>query len=818
MKPMDTQHVHTAGPPRDQNGIEAGIDSQSTTSKLKGEPTMKTFKLSTLAVSLSAALLSQPAHAVLERMGPTVQANGYPAWYQDSTGLSLEFCTPLTPAELDGGYCLLLPGDVPAVPEVFPGSFFDEHFFWAAGALMNSAANAKASITLALEAAFGGAVEAGGQITFTRIRVLLNPVPVSGTYRFIHPYGEERLEGTAGSRIFFTDDVGIGARGDFSGAMTGRTGPFLLASDVPGGPELPPVAGPVAGKLYIAAPARVGSVTGSPLPAFLGSDGLWHNHNTFRIEGPAGSNLGGPNIDFIETTDFSLMGRVYAGTMPNLVVADRASYARTATEQKVDVYATALPTAASRLPAHQRPAGVAPVTSFFDSACQANFDSSGNFVSYSAPAAGGNEILMGAQGTNRYAQLRPPPGAPLPDEVCLKDNSAVDVNGQQVPVYHPLPVNDVVLISEGTYDPVAQTLLVSANSSDMVNPPTLTLANFGIALNAGTVTVPGVTAPPSKVSVISSSRGHGAHLVDTMAALSSANTVFASSDVATTAEEVAVLIPVIAGDLLNGEQINPAYTPITLTVISGGSKGVVVANSATGGITYTPNLNASGVDSFSYTVTAGGVTSNIATVTVHITPVNDAPVGVADSAVGPRNTVLNINVLGNDTDLDGDTLAILAGSVSAPAGPTGSTSSASANANGTIAFTANNAGTYQLTYRATDGAANTAATTVTVTVSPPDTITVGAGDYVAKSNRWKVTGSTSVAAPHNLVLKLTGVVNGVACTADGRVLATIPSAGTSYTFDFVGTGLLDPRTTNCNRIRVDSALGGASANFTYRLK
>lgn len=779
---------------------------------------MKTFRLTTLAMSLSGALLTPSAHAVLERVGHTVQANGYPSWYQDTTGLTLEFCSPLNQGELDGGYCLLLPGDVPAVPEVFPGSFFDEHFYWAASALMNSAANAKANLTLALEGAFGGAVVTGGQITFTRIRVLLNPVPVSGIYRFIHPYGEESLEGSAGSRIFFTDDVGIGAPGDFSGAMTGRTGPFLVASDVPGGPELPAVVGPVPGKLYIADPGRVGSVTGSPLPDFLGSDGLLHNHNTFRIEGPVGSNLGGPGVDFIQTTDFSLMGRVYAGTMPNLVVADRASYARTAIEQKVDVYATAMPTASSRLPANPRPAGVAPVTSVFDSACNANFDVAGNFVSYSAPTAAGSEILMNAQGSNRYAQIRPPIDLTMPDAVCLKDNSAVDINGQQVPVYHPLPVNDEVRITEGTYDPIAQTLLVSANSSDLLNPPTLTLSNFGVTLNGGTVTVPGVTAPPSKVSVISSSRGYGDYLVASAAAPVLPVTIFASSDVATTLEEVAVVIPVIDGDLRNGVQIDPVATPITLAVIAGGSKGSVVVNHATGSITYTPNLNANGMDSFSYTVTAGGVTSNIATVTINITPVNDAPIGIANTAVGPRNTALTINVLGNDTDVDGDVLTILAGSVTAPVGPAGSVSAASSNANGTLAFTANTAGIYRFNYQATDGLTSTPATQVTVTVSAPDTITVGAGDYNVKANRWKVTGSTSVATAHNMTLKLTGVVGGVACNADGRVLRTVPSAGTTYTFDFVGTGPLDPRTTNCNRIRVDSELGGASSNFTYRLK
>jgi hypothetical protein len=421
---------------------------------------------------------------------------------------------------------------------------------------------------------------------------------------------------------------------------------------------------------------------------------------------------------------------------------------------------------------------------------------------------------MNAQDINRYGQLRSAAGAALPDAVCVKDNSAIDINGQQIPVYHPLPVNDEVRVTEGTYDPVTQTLVVSANSSDSANPPVLTLSNYGATLTAGTVTVSGVTAPPSKVSVLSSKRGQGEYLVSSVAAPTLPDTVFASSDVATTLEEAAVVIPVINGDQRNGVQIDPIATPITLTVIVGGSKGTVVVNNATGNITYTPNPNANGVDNFSYTVTANGVTSNVATVTVNITPVNDAPVGVADTAVGPRNTALSINVLANDTDIDGDVLHIQAGSLTKVSGPGNWTITTTGTV---VAFSADAAGQYRFTYRATDGLTSTAATGVTVTVSAPDTITVGGADYTVKTNRWKVTGTTSVATAHNMVLKLTGV-NGAVCSAEGRVLATIPSVGTTYTFDFVGAGLLDPRNTNCSRIRVDSELGGASLPFAYRLK
>src|SRR4029077_6798228 len=140
---------------------------------------------------------------------------------------------------------------------------------------------------MAVEGAFRvGPVIAGDQITFARIRVVLTPVPVTGTYRFIHPYGEEVIEGVAGDRIFFTDDIGIGSPGDYSGALLSRLGPFLLPSATPGGAEMEaltaanptpdtdpahfggaftPTVYPGTGAAYIADPTRLGPVTGSTL-------------------------------------------------------------------------------------------------------------------------------------------------------------------------------------------------------------------------------------------------------------------------------------------------------------------------------------------------------------------------------------------------------------------------------------------------------------------------------------------------------------------------------------------------------------------------
>jgi hypothetical protein len=647
---------------------------------------------------------------------------------------------------------------------------------------------------------------------------LLNPVPVDGTYRFIHPYGEESIVASAGERIFFTDDVGIGAPGDFSGATNGRVGPFLLPSLAAGGAEIAPVAGPVPGKFYIASPSRLGPVTGSTLPVFTDSTGALRDHNIFRIEGTAGSNLGGPGVDFLETTDFSLMGRVFTGQMPGIVIADRASYARTATAQKVDVFATAFRTAGSRLPAGIRPPGVAPVTSFYDSGCGISLDAAGNFLDYTHPV-GALETLMTVQNNSRWGQIRIPAGVPLPDSVCLKDNSAVDITGQPIPAFHPLTVDDEVQITQALFDPVASKLTVKAVSSDEVVPPTLTLAEFAAPLVGGKIVIDGVTAPPAKVRVISSARGLGDYQVTAAAAGGGISVVAAGNDAVTTNEDTPVVIPVIAGDTVDGVQIDPTTQPITLAILINALKGTAVVNNATGAINYTPNLNANGTDRFTYTVTVGGVTSNIAEVVVTVTPVNDAPIATADAVGGAINTPLVINVLANDTDVDGDVLSIVAGSVTAPVGPAGSISTAVVNAGGGITFAGNIAGPYQFTYQATDGVVATAATPVSVTLASPETVLTTGADYTASQSRWKVTGSSSVTTTHTVTLKLKGLVAGVACNADGRVLGTATSTNGAFTFDIAGaTGLRDPRTTNCNAIRVESPLGGISLNQTFRLK
>ena len=69
-------------------------------------------------------------------------------------------------------------------------------------------------------------------------------------------------------------------------------------------------------------------------------------------------------------------------------------------------------------------------------------------------------------------------------------------------------------------------------------------------------------------------------------------------------------------------------------------------------ITYTPDENWNGTDSFTYTVTDTGELSDTATITVTVTQVNDNPTAADDEANTPEDTAVTVDVLANDSDVD----------------------------------------------------------------------------------------------------------------------------------------------------------------------
>jgi hypothetical protein len=124
--------------------------------------------------------------------------------------------------------------------------------------------------------------------------------------------------------------------------------------------------------------------------------------------------------------------------------------------------------------------------------------------------------------------------------------------------------------------------------------------------------------------------------------------------------------PTTFGTLL-GNDNDVESDPITITGASDPANGST--SFTTGDVTYTPDVNFCGADSFTYTVNGG----DSATVSVTVTCVEDVPVANDDSTtVGEDDSAAAIDVLGNDSDVEGDAITV---------------SSASDPANGTVELT-----------------------------------------------------------------------------------------------------------------------------------
>jgi Ca2+-binding RTX toxin-like protein len=123
----------------------------------------------------------------------------------------------------------------------------------------------------------------------------------------------------------------------------------------------------------------------------------------------------------------------------------------------------------------------------------------------------------------------------------------------------------------------------------------------------------------------------------------------AAADTATVAEDSTVTINILANDTDQDSEINPA----SVAIASPTQNGALTIN-PDGTVTYTPEANFFGTDSFTYTVKDNnGITSLPGTVTITVTPVNDVPVANPDTAVTTAGIPVIIPVLANDTDVDG---------------------------------------------------------------------------------------------------------------------------------------------------------------------
>ncbi|EKT4522735.1 cadherin-like domain-containing protein [Pseudomonas putida] len=672
--------------------------------------------------------LSSAAWAALSEVDPgpyTLATGGYPMWYKDAGELSLELCqsratssrapgAPGAPAYM----CTLLPE--PGVyddtlPLVFPDNWPPEMFWFLAETEIPAVGNSGYELEVyvaGVEAAFAAENPVDGdQQSFARIRIRAS-VPTAGTYTITHPYGVERVQVTTPGRraINITRDIGIGAPGDFSGALNGDIGPFLRSVNGPY-TEVNPDTG--ATETYVGDPNLTEAVIGSPFGT-----------NFVAIDGPAGH---------IQTNVFTLSGKVLDPRAQTPATLERATYQRNGNGTRVEVFAKA-PNDASLCMRH----GLALVGTP-PSPCQYTLLSDNNGLFFS----------------HQLSQDPPPPVI-----VVTASSSA----GGTRPTSLSSKLTDVVKVSTARFDWATKRLVIEASSSDEVQVPDLVAQGYGRLSKAGTVqtlTVNDLPQPPASVTVKSAAGGSDVEpvvVVGNAPVAAENQPPLAQADVASTSVGVPITL-----SLLENDSDPDGNVPLVIADLTqpGTGLGSVVTNGSTA-VTYTPPSGATTAftATFSYRAQdAKGLKSEPATVTVNVAP-NQAPTAVADSAA-TLGVPLTINVLANDTDPENN-LPLAVASVGQPPAGQGTVSTDGSTVTYTPPATVTAPFTTTFTYVARDAlGALSGNGTVTVQVSPrpaQETFTVTTATVTARSNNrfnWDFGGTSSVTTGNTVTVQVT---------------------------------------------------------------
>ncbi|MCK5037650.1 MAG: tandem-95 repeat protein [Thermoplasmata archaeon] len=249
----------------------------------------------------------------------------------------------------------------------------------------------------------------------------------------------------------------------------------------------------------------------------------------------------------------------------------------------------------------------------------------------------------------------------------------------------------------------------------------------------------------------------------------------ANNDAATVDEDSsATTIDVLAND----DDID-ALTIITVTQ---GAHGAVTITDSGKNVSYEPDADYVGTDTFTYTIDDGEF-NDTATVTVTVENVNDDPVAVDDEASVDEDSFTTIYVLNNDiiTPDEGETPTV----VSVTQGTHGTVSIASGNSRVDYEPDADYVGTDTFTYTISDGNGGTATATITMTVSNvndwPTITTTGTLDaaegdaYSVDFDAIDIDGDTiiwSVSGASWLSIDTAGVLGGTALTGTYSIEVT----------------------------------------------
>nr|MCU0750181.1 Ig-like domain-containing protein [Akkermansiaceae bacterium] len=170
----------------------------------------------------------------------------------------------------------------------------------------------------------------------------------------------------------------------------------------------------------------------------------------------------------------------------------------------------------------------------------------------------------------------------------------------------------------------------------------------------------------------------------------------------TTNEDSSVAVTLAATDKENNT--------LTYSIVSSPSKGTLTGTGASR--TYTPNADVNGTDTFTYKAN-DGLDSNIATVTITINAVNDAPLAHSGRFVTPAATAVSMRISGSDKEGSTLTYQILT--------PPSNGQLTGSAPDFTYVPDSGFSGTDTFTFTVNDGSAASAPATITVDVQQPDT-------------------------------------------------------------------------------------------------
>ena len=190
-------------------------------------------------------------------------------------------------------------------------------------------------------------------------------------------------------------------------------------------------------------------------------------------------------------------------------------------------------------------------------------------------------------------------------------------------------------------------------------------------------------------------------------------TIPAYPDEYSVVEDTTLTVDAADGVLKNDDTNSGTLTVATIDLPSHGN----LTLNSNGSFTYTPYANFYGTDTFTYQATnSTSDESNVAQVTITVTPADDPPVGVADSYTVNEDTTLTktaaTGVLANDTDPEDDDLT-------ATLVDQADHGTVTLNADGSFTYVpdADYAGADSFTYKVSDGTTDSEAITVSLTVT-----------------------------------------------------------------------------------------------------